>query len=136
MSVISSLRRPCAAAAFALAVIGSSVAGASAHATPAPEDGPVAGAPMPTADGEFSYLATHDVTEQAASLAVPDAVASLPVPQEYRPANLALAAQFDMALAAALKSPGGCVQVVVDPQARDGSLFNYGFFPVAGEHCS
>ena len=36
----------------------------------------------------------------------------------------------------ALSSPGGCVQVVVDPRSRTGSLFDYGFFPVAGEYCS
>ena len=41
-----------------------------------------------------------------------------------------------VALAGALASPGGCLQVVVDPRSRTGSLFDYGFFPVAGEYCS
>ena len=43
---------------------------------------------------------------------------------------------FDHALAGARNSPGGCVQVVVDPQTGDGNLFNYGFFPIAGDYCS
>ncbi|MFT4396246.1 hypothetical protein ACLTEW_15075 [Gordonia lacunae] len=129
-----------AAAAFALTV--------PATATAAPEDdqappaianftgAPVADAPVPVGPGEYSYVATHAITERAASMKAPEAIASLPVPVQYRPANLGLAQQFDLALAGALASPGGCVQVVVDPRSRTGSLFNYGFFPVAGEYCS
>ena len=90
---------------------------------------------MPAGPGEFSYIATHAVTKRAAGMKVPEAIASLPVPAQYRPANLALAQQFDLALAGALASPGGCLQIVVDPRARSGSLFNYGFFPVSGEYC-
>ncbi|ATD70553.1 MULTISPECIES: hypothetical protein [Gordonia] len=127
------------AAAFALA------APAVASAAPAPEQTPPAleafavpeaGAPVPVSQGEFSYLATHSVTKRAAGMKAPEAIATLPVPAQYRPANLALAQQFDLALAGALASPGGCLQVVVDPQSRSGSLFNYGFFPVAGEYCA
>ncbi|MAU82199.1 MAG: hypothetical protein CME34_10065 [Gordonia sp.] len=138
MSVFSSLRRPRAAAAMALTVIGTSLGAGIAAAEPAvpTEDLPVAGAPMTVGEGEYSYLATHEVTSRASSMQVPEAIAALPVPQQYRPANLGLAAQFDIALTSALASPGGCVQVVVDPRARSGSLFNYGFFPVAGEYCS
>ncbi|MFE0747533.1 hypothetical protein [Gordonia sp. NPDC058843] len=97
---------------------------------------PVADAPVPVGPGEYSYVATHAITKRAASMKAPEAIASLPVPAQYRPANLGLAQQFDLALAGALASPGGCVQVVVDPRSRTGSLFNYGFFPVAGEYCS
>lgn len=138
LTLISSLRRPWATAALALMVIGTSLGGGVAAAEPAiaPEDLPVAGEPMPVGEGEYSYLATHEITDRASSMDLPEAIAALPVPQQYRPANLGLAAQFDMALTSALNSPGGCVQVVVDPRARSGSLFNYGFFPVAGEYCS
>ncbi|WP_083888955.1 MULTISPECIES: hypothetical protein [unclassified Gordonia (in: high G+C Gram-positive bacteria)] len=129
-----------AGAALALAV--------PASAAAAPEDeqppvaianftgAPVADAPVPVGPGEYSYVATHAITERAASMKAPEAIASLPVPAQYRPANLGLAQQFDLALAGALASPGGCVQVIVDPRSRTGSLFNYGFFPVAGEYCS
>jgi hypothetical protein len=129
-----------AGAALALAVP------AAASAEPAPDQPPVgianligvpaADAPVPVGPGEFSYIATHAITERAASMKAPEAIASMPVPAQYRPANLALAQQFDIALAGALASPGGCLQIVVDPRARSGSLFNYGFFPVAGEYCS
>lgn len=127
------------AAAFALS------APAVASAEPAPEQTPPAleafavpeaGAPVPVSQGEFSYVATHDITKRAAGMKAPEAIATMPVPAQYRPANLALAQQFDLALTGALASPGGCLQIVVDPQARSGSLFNYGFFPVAGEYCS
>ncbi|MDV7098847.1 hypothetical protein R4227_01495 [Gordonia amicalis] len=116
-----------------------------ASADPAPEQAPPAleafavpeaGAPVPVSQGEFSYVATHAITQRAAGMKAPEAIASMPVPAQYRPANLALAQQFDLALAGALASPGGCLQIVVDPRARSGSLFNYGFFPVAGEYCS
>ncbi|MBD0861208.1 hypothetical protein IA539_08280 [Gordonia sp. zg691] len=128
-----------AGAALALAVP------AAASAAPAPQQAPpaianfsapVADAPVPVGPGEFSYIATHSITQRAAGMKAPEAIASMPVPVQYRPANLALAQQFDLALAGALASPGGCVQVVVDPRSRTGSLFNYGFFPVAGEYCS
>ncbi|MFW0796397.1 hypothetical protein AAFP30_21470 [Gordonia sp. CPCC 205515] len=101
----------------------------------APSDLPVAGEPVSPGEGEYSYIATHDVTKRAAAMKVADGVAALPVPAQYRPANLALAAQFDMAVTSALRSKGGCVQVIVDPRSRSGNLFNYGFFPVAGRYC-
>lgn len=97
---------------------------------------PVADAPVPVGPGEYSYVATHAITQRAATMNAPEAIASLPVPAQYRPANLGLAHQFDLALAGALASPGGCVQVIVDPRSRTGSLFDYGFFPVAGQYCS
>lgn len=93
------------------------------------------GPPVPVSSQEYSYIATHDLTVRAESLDLAGFVARIPVPEQYRAANLALAARFDATVDSALTSPGGCVQVVVDPRSRDGNLFNYGFFPVAGEFC-
>ena len=66
---------------------------------------------------------------------LPEFVASLPVPAEYKPANLALAARFDVAVQEALASPGGCIQVVIDPAPTTGGVFSYGFFGVDGAYC-
>ena len=93
------------------------------------------GPPVPVSSQEYSYLATHDLTVRASSLDLAGFIAGIPVPEQYRAANLALAARFDATVDEALTSPGGCVQVVVDPRAKDGNLFNYGFFPVAGQYC-
>ncbi|MGU3294231.1 hypothetical protein [Williamsia sp. M5A3_1d] len=93
------------------------------------------GPPVPVAPSEFGYTATHDLTLRAASIDLAGFVASIPVPAQYRAANLALADRFEATVAEALTSRGGCVQVVVNPRATDGNLFNYGFFPVAGEFC-
>ncbi|MGV9794487.1 MULTISPECIES: hypothetical protein [unclassified Gordonia (in: high G+C Gram-positive bacteria)] len=127
-----------ASSALMSSALMSSALTGSAHAAPSTPEIviPTADAPVPVGQGEYSYIATHEVTKRAAGMKIAAAVASLPVPAQYRPANLALAKQFDLALAGALASPGGCVQVVVDPRSRDGSLFNYGFFPVAGQYCS
>ncbi|MDL9938422.1 hypothetical protein QSJ18_16860 [Gordonia sp. ABSL1-1] len=126
-----------AALMMALAAVGISVAGTAEAAPESQIDQlPSAGSPMPVAAGQYSFIATHAVTKRAAAMNVADGIATLPVPVQYRPANLALAQQFRNAVTAALATPGGCVQVVVDPQARDGGLFNYGFFAVAGEYCS
>lgn len=116
---------------------GTMIAAGPVHAAPADlSQLPTASEPMPAGPGEYSYIATRSATKNIASMKVPDAIASLPVPAQYRPANMAMAAQFDKALTAALRAPGGCLQVVVDPRARSGNLFNYGFFPVAGKYCS
>ncbi|MEH3154226.1 MAG: hypothetical protein PGN29_02320 [Gordonia paraffinivorans] len=93
------------------------------------------GPPVPVSSQEFSYTATHDLTVRANSVDLARFIADIPVPEQYRAANLALAARFDATVDSALTSPGGCVQVVVDPRAKDGNLFNYGFFPVAGQFC-
>ncbi|MGJ0121572.1 hypothetical protein ACQ7HM_20390 [Williamsia sp. MIQD14] len=93
------------------------------------------GPPVPVAPSEFGYVATHDLTVRAASTDLAGFVASIPVPEQYRAANLALADRFEATVAEALTSKGGCVQVVVNPRATDGNLFDYGFFPVAGEFC-
>lgn len=138
MSVVKSISRRFGIVAAAVALAGLPVAAGVAEAAPpvAPSDLPVAGEPVSPGEGEYSYIATHDVTRRADAMKVADGIASLPVPAQFRPANLALAAQFDMAVTSALRSPGGCVQVIVDPRARSGNLFNYGFFPVAGRYCS
>ncbi|MCX6471429.1 MAG: hypothetical protein NTW76_19240 [Corynebacteriales bacterium] len=93
------------------------------------------GPPVPVSPSEFGYVATHALTVRAASIDLAGFVASIPVPEQYRAANLALADRFEATVAEALTSRGGCVQVVVNPRATDGNLFNYGFFPVAGEFC-
>nr|WP_085947047.1 hypothetical protein [Gordonia soli] len=132
--------------AIVVTAAGSCVAAGVATAVPpqkAPQPAPAAvvevpeaGAPVPVSGSEISFQATHAVTQRAASQRAAEGIASLPVPAQYRPANLALAKQFDLALQGALASPGGCLQVVVDPRSRSGNLFNYGFFPVEGRFCS
>lgn len=97
---------------------------------------PTASAPVEVTGSEYSYIATHALTRQADDMALPEKIRALPLPPEYKPSNDAFALQFDHALAGARNSPGGCVQVVVDPQTGDGNLFNYGFFPIAGDYCS
>ncbi|GAA2068324.1 hypothetical protein [Williamsia deligens] len=120
-----------AMAATAATGLGAGTAGADTDVVVVP-----AGPPVPVSSQEYSYTATHDLTVRADSIDLARFVADIPVPAQYRAANLALAARFDATVDAALASPGGCVQVVVDPRSRDGNLFNYGFFPVAGEYCS
>ena len=94
-----------------------------------------AGSPMPVGSDQWGYIATHALTERAADLSLPEFVSSIPVPEEYKLANLAMAARFDIAVNEALASPGGCVQVVVDPAPGGGGVFSYGFFAVTGEYC-
>ncbi|WP_299574048.1 hypothetical protein [uncultured Williamsia sp.] len=110
--------------------LGSGVAGAQDEVVVVPP-----GPPVPVSSQEYSYLATHDLTVRANSIDLARFIADIPVPAQYRAANLALAARFDATVDEALTSPGGCVQVVVDPRAKDGNLFNYGFFPVEGQYC-
>lgn len=83
----------------------------------------------------FGYLATHDLTKRMDTMNLPQAVAALPVPDSYRPANLAFAGQFDRAVTAALASPGGCVQVIINSHTAAGNLFDYGFFPIEPKYC-
>ncbi|MBE7159846.1 MAG: hypothetical protein INR72_01270 [Williamsia herbipolensis] len=119
-----------AASAIVAAGLGAGTAGAEESVVVVPP-----GPPVPVSSQEYSYIATHDLTVRAKSIDLARFVADIPVPEQYRAANLALAARFDATVDSALTSPGGCVQVVVDPRAKDGNLFNYGFFPVAGEFC-
>ena len=90
---------------------------------------------MPVGESQYGYLATHAITERAADMEVPEFIASIPVPEEYKLANLAMAARFDIAVDEALASPGGCVQVVIDPAPTGGGAFSYGFFAVEGKYC-
>lgn len=133
---VNAVRRSLGITAAVLAMTAMPVV-ATATAAPviSPDQLPTAGAPMEPAPGQYSYIATHAVTRQAQAMKVADGIASMPVPLQYRPANLALAAQFDSAVTGALRSPGGCLQVIVDPNSKAGNLFNYGFFPVAGRYC-
>jgi hypothetical protein len=119
-----------AVSAIVAAGLGAGAAGAEEPVVVVPP-----GPPVPVSSQEYSYLATHDLTVRADSLDLARFISDIPVPEQYRAANLALAARFDATVDTALTSPGGCVQVVVDPRATDGNLFNYGFFPVAGQYC-
>ncbi|OBA42226.1 MULTISPECIES: hypothetical protein [Gordonia] len=96
---------------------------------------PTPGPPMPVPGEAFGYIATHDLTKRMDSMNLPQAVAALPVPDSYRPANLAFAGQFDRAVTAALASPGGCVQVIINSHTSEGNLFDYGFFPIEPKYC-
>ncbi|PYE13997.1 hypothetical protein DFR67_11496 [Williamsia limnetica] len=116
------------AAAGAACVIAGTVSGAGAAFAEA-------SSPMPVGDSQFGYIATHALTQSAADMNLPEFVASIPVPPEYKPANLALAARFDIVVDEALASPGGCIQVVIDPAPTSGGVFSYGFFAVEGEYC-
>ncbi|RPA58273.1 hypothetical protein EF294_16075 [Gordonia oryzae] len=98
-------------------------------------DVPEAGPPMPVPTGSFGYLATHDLTTRMASINTAEAIAALPVPEPYRPANTALAENLDLAVKGALADPKGCVQVIVDPRSTSSGLFNYGFYAVSGQYC-
>ena len=97
---------------------------------------PIPGPPVAVSGGEYSYIATPGVTRQIDGMNMPRAIASLPLPKQYQPANLAFAARFDVALAGARATRGACLQVVVDPKPADGGFFNYGFFPVAPAYCA
>ena len=105
--------------------------GASDSDIPLPTPGP----PMLVPGEAFGYLATHDLTKRMDTMNLPQAVAALPVPDSYRPANLAFAGQFDRAVTAAFASPGGCVQVIINSHTAAGNLFDYGFFPIEPKYC-
>ena len=90
---------------------------------------------MPVPGEAYGYLATHDLTKRMDAMNLPQAVAELPVPDSYRPANLAFAGQFDRAVTAALAEPGGCVQVIINSHTTAGNLFDYGFFPIEPKYC-
>lgn len=90
---------------------------------------------MPVPGEAYGYLATHDLTKRMDAMNLPQAVAALPVPDSYRPANLAFAGQFDRAVTAALAEQGGCVQVIINSHTTAGNLFDYGFFPIEPKYC-
>ncbi|WLP91237.1 MULTISPECIES: hypothetical protein [Gordonia] len=97
---------------------------------------PTASSPMPVPAGSYGYQATHGFTEQLSRMKAADAIAALPVPSAYRLANLGFAQQFDLALRGALVDPGGCLQLIVNPNTAPGNLFDYGFYAVSGPYCS
>lgn len=92
-------------------------------------------APMPVPTGAFGYLATRSATLWLADRHPDDVVRSLPVPPALRPSNDALAAQFERELDAAVRTPGACVQIIIDPQTGSGNLFDYGIWSVEKQYC-
>lgn len=128
-------RRPVRAVIAATAALGAVFVAMLAAPASADELGPVVGVPITTSGGQYSYIATPAVTRRLDSMNMARAIASLPLPEQYQPANLALAARFDSALAATRAARGSCLQIVVDPKPADGGVFNYGFFPVASTYC-
>lgn len=86
--------------------------------------------------GSYEFTATHEFTKRLSAMELPDAVAALPVPTSYRPANSALAQQLDLGLRGALTEPRGCLQIIVQPAPAGGSLFAYGIYPISGAYCS
>lgn len=136
----------------AAAVLAAGLLAAPVHAAPDPVD-PVAplvtdtddpdkhdeavvpAAPMPVPSGAFAYLATRGATLWLADQRPGGVVKSLPVPPQYRPSNDALAAQFDRELDAAVRTPGACVQIIIDLQSDAGNLFDYGIWSVEKQYC-
>lgn len=105
--------------------------------TPGPIDDDVVqpGAPMPVPSGAFGYLATRDATRWLAAQRPGEAIRALPVPPQYRPANTALATQMTRELDAAVRTPGACVQIIIDLQSSAGNLFDYGVWSVERQYC-
>lgn len=137
-------RRWAVTAAAVLPVIGALLISAPAQAAPNDEapSGPEPdteqvepGAPMPVPSGAFGYLATRSATLWLADQQPADRIEALPVPPQYHRANRALAEQMDRELSAATRTPGACVQLIVDPQSSSGNLFDYGVWSVEREYC-
>lgn len=141
-------RRWAVAAAAALPITAALLIGAPAQAEPAdpaepdttvvePDDDDQVkpGAPMPVRNGAFGYLATRGATLWLAGQKPAQAIGGLPVPPQYHAANRALADQMDRELTAAARTPGACVQIIVDTQAGGGNLFDYGIWSVEREYC-
>lgn len=93
------------------------------------------GAPMPVPRGAFAYLATRSATLWLAAQRPADRIKGLPVPPQYRRANDALATQMDRELTAAARTTGACVQIIIDPHASGGNLFDYGVWSVEPQYC-
>lgn len=90
--------------------------------------------PMPVREGALGYLATRSATLWLNDRGAPDVVASLPAPPPYSTANKQMAKALDRELTAAAKTPGACLQIIVD-SGDAGGLFNYGFFAVEKQYC-
>lgn len=93
------------------------------------------GPPMPVPFGSFGYLATRDATLWLARQKPADRIRAMPVPGSYQPSNDALAAQVDRELAAAVRTPKACVQIIIDPSPGGGNLFSYGVWSVEPQYC-
>ncbi|GAC57543.1 hypothetical protein GOHSU_22_00030 [Gordonia hirsuta DSM 44140 = NBRC 16056] len=93
------------------------------------------GAPMPVPNGAFGYLATRNATLWLAAQRPGDAIRALPVPPQYRAANDALARQMGRELTAAVRTPGACLQIIIDPHSSAGNLFDYGVWSVDRQYC-
>ncbi|WP_344782932.1 hypothetical protein [Gordonia caeni] len=136
-------RRWAVTTAAVLPVIGALLISAPAHADPdEPRSGQEPnieqvepGAPMPVPSGAFGYLATRSATLWLAGQQPADRIEALPVPPQYRLANRALAEQMDRELTAAVRTPGACVQIIIDPQSSSGNLFDYGVWSIDREYC-
>lgn len=102
---------------------------------PIDDDVVVPGAPMPVPSGAFAYLATRDATRWLAAQHPGDAIAALPVPPQYRLANSALAKQMSTELTATVRTPGACVQIIIDPHSSAGNLFDYGVWSIEPQYC-
>ncbi|MGC4932540.1 hypothetical protein ACLQ3C_02500 [Gordonia sp. DT30] len=131
-----------AAAAVGTGTVVGAAQSAAVGTTPPPPDAqavvdlPETGSPMPVPTGSYGYLATHDLTKRMSTMKVADSIAALPVPAQYRPANLGLAKTLDRAVQGALADPKGCVQIIVNPRSSSGGLFDYGVYAVSGQYCS
>ena len=131
------MRRLMMTAAAIVPLAGALSVSGPAQASPAPIDDSVVvpGAPMPVPSGAFGYLATRDATVWLAAQRPADVIRSLPVPAQYRKANDALATQVHSEISAAVRTPGACVQIIIDPRSSAGNLFDYGVWSVERQYC-
>ncbi|MFT4087626.1 MAG: hypothetical protein QM658_10805 [Gordonia sp. (in: high G+C Gram-positive bacteria)] len=90
--------------------------------------------PMPAPAGAYSYLATRSATLWLHSVDAPERIAALPASPDYAKANRQLAEHFDRELTSAVKTPGACVQIIIDPTVGGGK-FSYGVWAVESKYC-
>lgn len=91
--------------------------------------------PMPVREGAIGYLATRSATLWLESRGADAVIANLPVPPAYSAANRAMATTLKRELDAAAKTPGACLQIIIDGTDGAGGLFNYGFFAIEKKYC-
>lgn len=131
-----------ALATIAPMTVSSSTASAAPSASVSPSTAPSAvveeatpSFPMPVREGAIGYLATRSATLWLASRGADAVIANLPVPPAYATANRAMAKTLERELDAAAKTPGACLQIIIDRTDGAGGLFNYGFFAVEKQYC-
>lgn len=113
----------------------------STSATPAtptesvPDGLPEPSSPMPVGAGALGYLATRSATLWLVHRGVDDVIRNLPVPPAYADANRGMATNLERELASAERTPGACLQIIVDGPDGSGGLFNYGFYAVEKQYC-